>query len=446
MSGHDRSLAHVAVVGGGVVGLWTAYHLREAGLAVTVLERDRVGSGASRGNAGEVCPGLSAPLPAPGVVAASLRTLHRRDSALYMRPQASLPMLRFLLGFALSSRPAAFAAGVRALGALSRDAVSQYRGLAARGADPRIVDAAYLNVYASREDAEASLRELERWSAELVELPSSVLDGDAMRALEPCLSPRAASGYEVGGQITVDPSAVVDGLAELLRADGVDVREGTRVTGIEPSHRGVTIETSRGRVSADAAVLSAGVWSSALGERLGLRLPIIPGKGYSFSVEIEQRPGRMIALEPAHVGMVPLGGATRVAGTMELDGRHDRFDPRRIEAIVAAASPYLEGVRWAERTAEWVGPRPMTPNGLPIIGAVDGARRVVVAAGHNMLGVTLAPGTARAVAQLLTAGEADVDLAPFAAPYLSASRETRSTTRTHRGLRPSRSAWRSARP
>ncbi|MGH2842876.1 MAG: NAD(P)/FAD-dependent oxidoreductase, partial [Solirubrobacteraceae bacterium] len=102
--------------------------------------------------------------------------------------------------------------------------------------------------------------------------------------------------------------------------------------------------------------------------------------------------------------------------TMEFDSRHDRFDQRRIEAIVAAASRYLRGAHWGQRSAEWMGPRPMTPTGLPLIGRLPGAGPVFVAAGHNMLGVTLAPGTGRVLAELITTGVTETDLAPFAPP------------------------------
>lgn len=405
----------VAVIGAGVIGLTTAYYLREAGVDVVVLERDRVGSGASRGNAGEVCPGLSAPLPAPGVVAASLRTLHRRESALYVRPQVSLALARFLWGFALSAREANYAAGVRALGQLSRDAVDQYHQIAADGVAFAVNDQPYLSVYRDRETAAASLTELRRWSSDELEVPDQVLDQDELSGLEPTLT-GGVSGYALGGQIVIDSSAYVDGLTARLRAGGVEIREGTRVTRIDLGAAGASLATSHGTVVADTAVLSSGIWSTVLARTAGARLPIFPGKGYSFSVPVEARPTHLISLEAAHVAISPLNDSTRFAGTMEFDRQHDRFDARRIDAIVAAARPFLSGVRWEERTSEWVGPRPMTAHGLPFIGALDPARRLFVAAGHNMLGVTLAPGTGRAVARLITSGDPGLDLTPFAPP------------------------------
>jgi D-amino-acid dehydrogenase len=407
------SVDRVAVIGGGVVGLSTAYYLRQAGVEVVVLERDRVGSGASRGNAGEVCPGTCTPLPAPGVVSASLRTLHRPDSALFVRPQLSASLARFLIGFAANARESRFARGVRALSELARGAVDQYREIAADGVPFAINDRPYLLVYGDRAAAESSLAELRQWCDEYVDVPERILDQDGLQALEPCLT-GGVSGYSLEGQIVIDSSGYVDAMAERLRAGGTDIREGTRVTRIRPGPSGVTLATSRDTVDADAAVLTSGIWSTALAQTMGARVPIFPGKGYSFSVEIEPRTTHLIGLDAAHVGMAPLGGSTRFAGTMELDRQHDRFDRRRIDAIVAAARPYLRGVDWEQRHAEWVGPRPMTANGLPFIGALDRSRRLFVAAGHNMLGVTLAPGTGRAVARLVTGEDPGLDLTPFA--------------------------------
>jgi len=124
-------------------------------------------------------------------------------------------------------------------------------------------------------------------------------------------------------------------------------------------------------------------------------------------------PRRVLNFPGAHVIVTPMGERLRVAGTMEFDGTYDRFDRRRIEAIVRGVSPYFRGVEWAERSEEWVGPRPMTPDGLPYIGPLPGRSRVFVAAGHNMLGVTLAPATGKVVAGLVLSGDPGIDLAPF---------------------------------
>jgi D-amino-acid dehydrogenase len=407
------TIDRVAVVGGGVVGLSVAQHLRAAGVEVVVLERDRVGSGASRGNAGEVCAGMVAPLAAPGVIADALRGLRHGGGALRLRPQLSTALARFLVGFAWSAREAPFARGVRALAALGGDAVGQYRELQAAGVEMHPNERPYLYIHGSRVEAEAAREHLQRSLAAADDLFGPVMNADELRRLEPCLAGDVA-GYEVHGQMTLDPSALVDSLTAHLRATGAQIREGTRATAIATGPSGPVVHTSGGAVDADAVVLASGVWSAQLAATVGARLPIVPGKGYSFNVPIDRRPEHLLAIEAAHVHMAPVGGTTRVTGMIDFDLQHDRFDRRQIDAIVSAARPFVHGAGWEALSAEWVGPRPMTPDGLPMIGALPGAAGVFVAAGHNMLGVTLAQGSGRALAQLITSGRAEIDLEPFA--------------------------------
>src|ERR1700729_3847154 len=182
------NVGHVAVIGGGIVGLCVAHYLRAAGVDVVVLERDRVGSGASRGNAGEICPGLATPLAAPGVVGEALRGLRHGGRPLQLRPQANPAVARFLLGFAWSARQAPFSRGVRALAQLGADAVSLYRELDADGVEMHRNDRPYLYVYGSRDAAAAGRQSLQRALGEPSDLFGPVLDAEELRRREPCLA------------------------------------------------------------------------------------------------------------------------------------------------------------------------------------------------------------------------------------------------------------------
>jgi D-amino-acid dehydrogenase len=390
----------VTVVGGGLVGLCCAHYLAEAGLRVTVLERDRVGSGASRGNAGEICPDLVEPLPAPGVISAALRTVHRPESPLYVHPTISRDLSRFLIGFTRHATRARYAAGVRDLAALATGTFALFEQLEAAGVDANARKTGYLFVHGSPGAAHAAWHRFAGLGAPLD--PSGVLDAAGLAELEPCLGPAARAGFVVEDQWSVDPNLFVDRLAELLRHRGVDIAEGSRVTGLESRPGGVRVRTVDGPLDADAAVLAAGVWSREIARGLGLDLNIFPGKGYSLSLRLDRSPSRLVHLGDAHVVVTPLAKGVRLAGTMEFDPDHDRFNPRRIAGIVAAARPYLDGAHWDELGGEWVGPRPMTPDGLPAIGPLPGHRRIYLASGHNMLGLMLGPATGRLVANLVT--------------------------------------------
>ncbi len=405
----------VVVVGGGLVGLSCAWFLAEAGVEVALLERGRVGGGASRGNAGLVCPALADPLPAPGLVRHGLAGLLRADSPLYLDPRALPRLAAFLARFARRTTPGAYAAGVAALAQLGRMTFGAYDELAAAGALGESHDDGYLFACATRGSATAARNGLVRMADQgYAAPPGPLLEADELRRLEPSLSAAAQAGFVQPGERWLDPSGFVDALATRLRERGVAIIEQAEVTGLRDDGPSVSLETSAGPTEAGQVVIASGVWSDRLCRMLGLRLGLVPGKGYSFAVEPAVMPARAIYLADAHVVATPIGDRLRLAGTIEFDGSVDRFNDRRVRAIAGAASRYLSGIDWQQRTAEWVGPRPMTPDGLPMIGRLPGRSRVLVAAGHNMLGLTLAPSTGRVIAALVTGRAPGIDLAPFA--------------------------------
>ncbi|GAA2355542.1 hypothetical protein GCM10010376_93070 [Streptomyces violaceusniger] len=233
-----------------------------------------------------------------------------------------------------------------------------------------------------------------------------MLEGARLAEAEPSLTEGARAGFVVERQWSLDPSLFVDRLAERLRSDGVELVEGARVSSIVDRSGRTEVRTSAGTFRADTVVIAAGIGSRELARGLGKDIDLVAGKGYSFSVAAEPPPSRLVHLGAAKVVLTPMGKRVRVAGTMEFERDADRFRQRRVEAIVAAARPYLRHADWDDRQEEWVGPRPMTPDGLPLIGPVPGHPRVLLATGHNMLGLMLAPATGRLVAGLLT-GTAD---------------------------------------
>lgn len=403
----------VIVIGGGLVGLSCAWFLREAGLEVVVLERGDPGGGASRGNAGAICPSMVEPLPAPGILRGGIGSMTRPDAALHVAPTYAPRLAGFLRRFAQAATRERFEAGVEALLPFALGVTEAYDELAAAGIGAHARADGYLFVHASWQAAHDERDHLLAMAARGVcEEPEEVLDGDDLREVVPVLTDAAAAGFVLPGERWIEPGRLVDDLAASVDDAGVDLRTDAGVTGIEARPDGVTVRTTGGSVDGATAVVAAGVWTRDLVAPLGLRLPLHPGKGYSFSVEADPMPGHVLYLPDAHVMATPFDGRLRIAGTMEFDGTTDRFNGRRIGAIVKAAQPLLHA-DLAHRADEWVGPRPITPDGLPFLGSLPEYERVVVAAGHNMLGLTLAPITGRTIARLVATGDAGLDLTPF---------------------------------
>ncbi len=224
----------VLVIGAGLIGLVSAYYLRRAGLTVTVLERDLVGGGASRGNAGLICPSISDPLPAPGVIRRELAGILGSSNPLVIDPLALPGMAGFLTRFARRTTDAAYERGRTALGDLNQRTYALYDELAFEGVIPALASGGYLFVSRSEEGAAVSRIGLAAKAERgYCEAPGPLLGPKDIADLEPGLAGSISHGYVAPGQRWIDPSAAVDGLAAGLRARGVRIAENAAVDRLE---------------------------------------------------------------------------------------------------------------------------------------------------------------------------------------------------------------------
>lgn len=403
------------VVGAGVIGLACAYALRKRGRDVVVLDVGPPGGACSLGNAGWVSPSISAPIPAPGLTWTSLKWMLRSDSPLYIKPTAVPGLSRWLFRFWRYCNRRDFEAGLRATAELNRHTLALFDALEADGVQCELHRRGILYVFCEPGSLESSLEEFTPLAAVGYAMPEP-LDGAAMRALEPGLSDQVVGGFLVGAEYHVRPETLTSGYVSRLRDMGVDIRAGARVTaplGDRTGWRGV--QTSRGPVEGDEIVLAAGAWTGSIAERFGASLPVQAGKGYSITVPTNGTTfTRPLYLGEAKIGASPFAGAVRFAGTMELSGINLELDPRRMRGLRRGINRYMRHPPGPTEGTEWVGMRPLTPDGLPMLGRAPGQRNVFVATGHAMLGVTLAPATGEALAQLVTDPRAEALYAPFA--------------------------------
>jgi D-amino-acid dehydrogenase len=404
------------VIGGGVVGLCCAYELSRAGAEVSVLERGAIGGGASLGNTGWVVPSFSFPLPAPGIIGEGLRGM-LRGGPLVIHPSLDPTFLRWLLGFRRSATRARWEEGVKALLVLNRRTLELFDAYASAGIEFEMHRSGLLLVAASTEGFDSyltvfrALRSL-GYQGEIAELTA-----DEAAALEPTLAARRlAGGVHARVDRYVRPETLTEGLARHLSAAGVEIRRQVEVSEVASSNGQVHMQTSEGVVEADRVVVAAGASSSPLLAQMGVRMPLVGARGYSFTFAGgDTRPSHALYLAEAKVGISSYDDCVRVAGVFELGHKSDRLDPGRVQAMLATVEPYFEGWRPGTESAllEWAGLRPMTADGIPLIGRAPSLPNVFVATGHGMLGITLAPATAALLAPLVLEGRTVPELAPF---------------------------------
>jgi D-amino-acid dehydrogenase len=390
----------VVVIGGGVIGLWSARSLLEAGVSVTVLDRPTDTSVATSASAGWVVPALSQPLSGPGVVQHTVGQVLRRQAAFSLTPTASIA--RWLLEFLRSGRPHTFHAGLTATLGLAAAALPGYTGLRASGVDLEEHQDGLLVVARTARGLEHAVELAQNVETAGYAGKYDVLTADELARRDPALAP-AAGGVHLRDEIHVRPEQLLSALrSEVERLGGV-LREGGARLVARDAH-GWKVSTGTGTLSADKVIVAAGYWSRTLLSDLGVRVPLESAAGVSVTMAGGGRPAYPLKLVEADVAVTPFDGGVRLAGRFALGSAPSAPSRRQLARVVDAARPYLRDWSPGSVQLEQVGLRPVTPDSLPLVGEPRGHPGLVVATGHGMLGLTLAPGTAAEVAHQVVHG------------------------------------------
>lgn len=410
----------VLVIGAGVIGVCAAHYLLEAGLQPLVVDKGEICAGASYANGGLVAPSSWTPVTYPGVARALPRWMRDASSPVYA-PLASQPAYAaWWAAFLRASRARRWTRATRTLRQLAARSVDLYRALAeARDPNDGFGTRGSLQLFLSaagfRQGAQQARAHRASGAA------AAVLGPEAVQTRMPWATAAVVGGilYPQDGQVS--PDAFVKGLAAHVKRRGGRFQTHTEALEVEAAgDRLRAVRTTRGVVECQAAVLAAGAWSGRLGRALGLRIPVQPAKGYSYTLPRPPHfPDMPVALSESKVFVNPLGSLLRVAGTLEFSGFDDRLYPRRARLLSQATQTYLGFACEPDAVEIWRGWRPMTPDGVPIICRSPRYRNLALATGHNMIGMTLGPVTGQLVARILQdeplGFEArDLDLSRFA--------------------------------
>lgn len=404
----------VTVVGAGMVGMSVAWYLQEAGVGVTVLDTMDVAAGSSRGNAGWVAPALTGPLNHPSLLASGIKAALSPQSAVYIPPTLNPRLIRFLGQFMKNSTQSKFDAALRVFIEASRQSVRAFEHMVETGVQARVRDAdPLLAAFSSDRGLTHTVAELDHVRSMGGSVDYQVVSREAAMAAEPGLGTGVRSAVSIAGQRFIDPKEFVHALAAAVIARGGVVRPGSEATEVQQSAGAATARLANGdSVTSDAVVLATGAGLNRLSARHGVSTIVQAGRGYSFTVEPGTMPSGPLYFPEQRVACTPLAQGLRVAGMMEFKRPEAPLDQRRVQAIVRAARPMLGEVDWNQRRDEWVGSRPCTADGLPLVGRTRDSR-VYVAGGHGMWGIALGPLTGKLLAEQIVRGATDPLLSAF---------------------------------
>jgi D-amino-acid dehydrogenase len=403
------------VIGGGVIGTACAYYLARKGWRVTILEQGRFASGSSHANCGLVCPSHILPLAEPGAIREALGGLLRANAPFAIRPRVDFALWSWLAGFARRCNRHDMIAAGHAIQPLLEQSLSLYKGLvASESVACEWETRGVLFVYRSpdRLDSYAKIDELLR---EEFACPARRIEGAELGTLEPALRDGLAGGWYYERDAHLRPDCLMDSWRRVCESYGVEVVEGCKLSGFEGGDGLARAASSpAGPMEADAFVVATGAWTPQCNDQLGCCVPIEPGKGYSITMPRPTPcPAIPMIFPETHVAVTPFASGYRLGSTMEFAGYDDTLDSRRLSLLSDGARDYLRQPTCEPIEETWYGWRPMTPDSVPIIDRAPRYRNVLVAAGHNMLGLSMAPATGRLVAELLSDEAPSIDPRPY---------------------------------
>ena len=398
----------VLILGSGVVGTTSAYYLAKAGHSVTVVDRQSAPAmETSFANAGEVSPGYSAPWAGPGVPIKAIQWLLMHHSPLVIKPMADLAMWRWGLSMLRNCTEARYKVNkgrmVR-LAEYSRDCLRELREDTGIRYDDRAQGT--LQLFRTQKQLDGVGKDVD--ILKQYGVPYQVLDRAGYLQYEPALAgvqDKFLGGLRLPGDETGDCFQFTQRLADMARELGVRFEFGVNIQSLaQQGDKLVGVQTDRGLMRADHYVMALGSYSPQLAKPLGIDLPIYPVKGFSITVPITdaaQAPESTIMDETHKVAVTRLGDRIRVGGTAQLSGFNLDLEAGRRKTLEFVVNDLFPNGGDVARAEFWAGLRPMTPDGTPILGACR-VRNMTLATGHGTLGWTMAAGTGRVIADLMS--------------------------------------------
>lgn len=405
----------VIIIGGGVIGLCSAWYLRKAGYEVTVIDRHDITNGCSFGNMGYVSPSHFIPIASPGIISKGLKWMMSSSSPFYIKPRFNSDLVKWGMTFYRSATKKHIEYSAPHLSNLLQLSREQMSELKSELPDFNMIEKGIWMLYKQEKTAEHEKHLAEQ--AHSFGLKTIMCTGAEVQDYEPETEVNVAGGVLYLDDCHIDTGKFMGVLFFRLREMGVKFWLNTEVSRFEiRNNRIQAVITPAGDLACDELVIANGSWMGQISKKLGISLLMQPGKGYSLAYNnLEKNLRYPSILVDDRTATTPIDRWLRIGGTMELSGHSDNVLPKRVMAIYHAFKKYYPAMNLPQPDAEkaWYGYRPVSPDGMPYIGRHSKFENLAYAGGHAMLGVSAAAGTGQLIQQIISKQSTSIDISAF---------------------------------
>jgi D-amino-acid dehydrogenase len=409
-------MTKIGILGGGIIGLSSAYYLNREGHNVTIIDQSDLSDGCSHGNAGMIVPSHFVPLAAPGMISKGLRWMFDSTSPFYVKPRFDKELIKWGYHFYRSATKEHVQKSAPALKEISLLSKSLYREWKQQlpfdfGYDERGLLMLYQTKETEHEEAETAKM------ARKYGIEAHILSSSEVQKLEPYVKVNSRGAVYFPGDAHLIPQKLVSHLINYLKDKGVQFQSATTILDFITENQKIKIiKTDKGEFAFDEVIMALGSWSGKVSQQLHLNLPIQAGKGYSFLLDdVAKNVSIPTIFLEARVAVTPMANSLRFGGTMEIGGVNHSINMNRVKGIVDSIPKYYPDMKISMPLKEkvWHGLRPCSPDGLPYIGRSDRFENLIIATGHSMMGLSLGPATGLLVAEIIDHKKSSMDIELF---------------------------------
>ena len=412
-------MSKAVIIGGGVIGLFSAYYLNKSGWEVDIIDQGDLSDNCSYGNAGMITPSHFVPLAAPGMVEQGIRWMFNSKSPFYVKPSLNPELIGWGLKFLKSATRKHVdrsAGALRDISMMSKKLFQEFEKDS--NIEFGLEDKGILMLFKTPKFVEEEKHLAEH--ATNLGLDAQYLSPEECRQLQPGVEMDILGAVHYHCDAHLYPNKLMLGLIRYVEnAKGITIYRNTEITKIVHDSGKITSVSSKDKeFKGDAYVVAGGAWSPGIARLAGLKVPLMPGKGYSFMVPQDESKRMTIPsiLCEARVAITPMNGSIRYGGTMEVGKINQQINMSRVQGIVESVPRYFPNFKpeMPQQKDIWFGFRPVSPDGIPYIGLSGKYKNLAVATGHAMIGLSLGPATGKIISQVLNGQSTEMNITPFA--------------------------------